>query len=67
MRIKTNLSSKELRLVSKGLANAAGKNQVDGKFMPENDAESELVTLVNASLDQMLGNLSIEIKELFNE
>lgn len=67
MKVKTNLSAKELTLVSKGLSSLAKKSQVDGKFTPENAAESELVSLAADSLDQMLDSLSFEIKDLFNE
>lgn len=67
MRLRTNLTSEELGLVSKGLAQLAKRNQVDGKFVPENPAESELVAFASDSLDKMLDSLSYEIKELFDE
>ena len=67
MKVKTNLSSKELVLVSKGLASLATKSQVDGKFKAANTAESELVSLVGDCVDDMLVSFSTEIKDLFNE
>jgi hypothetical protein len=67
MKVKTNLSSKELELVSKGLSQLAKHNQADGKFVPENPAESELIEFVSDSLDRMLDNISNEVKELFDE
>ena len=66
MKIKTNLTSAELVLVSKGLNSLAANEQKDGKFVPANKAESILLSQAGAALDEMLENLNTEIKELFN-
>lgn len=67
MRVKTNLSSAELVLVSKGLISLAANEQKDGRFVPSNEAESELLSKAGDCVDDMLDNLTYEIKELFNE
>jgi hypothetical protein len=67
MRVKTNLTSAELVLVSKGLNSLATTEQKDGKFVPSNKAESSLLASAGSALDEMLDNLTTEVKELFNE
>jgi hypothetical protein len=67
MRVKTNLTSAELVLVSKGLNSLAATEQKDGRFVPANEAERTLLSQAGDALDEMLENLTVEIKELFNE
>ena len=67
MKIRTNLTSKELVLVSKGLNKLAIMEQKDGKFKPSNAAEKDLLALTGSCLDEMLESLTSEIKELFDE
>ena len=67
MKVKTNLSSFELELVSKGIGQLAKQGQADGKFIPENEAESGLLSLASSVLDEVLDSLNGGIKELFDE
>lgn len=66
MKVKTNLTSAELVLVSKGLNSLATTEQKDGKFVPANKAESTMLSLAGTALNEMLANLTTEVKELFN-
>ena len=67
MKAKTNLNPRELLLVSKGL-NQMAKNQIsEGKFVPHNEAERELLDQANDVLDEMLINLKSEMSYLFSK
>jgi len=66
MRVKTNLSSEELELVSKGLSRLAKAQQQDGRFEPSNPAEKALLSEVSDSLDQMIDSLKLATKEVFD-
>jgi hypothetical protein len=65
MKVKTNLSSEELMLVSKGLNHLAKQQQVDGRFVPNNPAEKALLAEAGGSIDEMLDSLKSEVSELF--
>lgn len=65
MKVKTNLSSDELNLVSKGLSRLAAKQQEDGKFVPNNSAEKDLIAQATDSLEEMLLSLKYQVSEMF--
>lgn len=65
MKVKTNLSAEELRLVSKGLSRLASRQQEDGQFVPSNPAEKDLLAQASDSLDEMLASLKFQVSELF--
>jgi hypothetical protein len=65
MKVKTNLTADELELVSRGLSSLAKSQRADGKFVPNNPAEKELLDEVDSALDTMLGSLSQEVATLF--
>jgi hypothetical protein len=65
MKVKTNLSSEELMLVSKGLSKLASKQQADGRFVPNNPAEKELLAEAGGSIDEMLNSLKSAVSDLF--
>jgi hypothetical protein len=64
MKVKTNLSSEELMLVSKGLSKLASK-QADGVFVPNNPAEKDLLAEAGGSIDKMLDSLKLAVSDLF--
>lgn len=66
MRVKTNLSSEELELVSKGLSRLAKAQQQDGRFEQSNPAEKALLSEVSDALDQMVDSLKLATKEVFD-
>jgi len=65
MKVKTNLTPDELRRVSKGLNKLAAQQQEDGRFVPNNPAESQLLAQASDTLDEMLDCLKREISDLF--
>jgi len=65
MKVKTNLTADELELVSRGLSSLAKSQRADGKFVPSNPAEKELLEEVDSAVDTMLGHLSREVATLF--
>jgi len=65
MKVKTNLSSEELMLVSKGLSKLAKKQQADGRFVPNNPAEKDLLAEAGGSIDEMLDSLKSAVSDLF--
>jgi len=65
MKVKTNLTSEELRLVSKGLSRLAKQQQTDGRFVPNNPAEKDLLAEAGDSIDQMLDSLKSAVSDLF--
>ena len=67
MKVKTNLSSNELQLVSKGLSRLASIQQEDGKFVPNNPAEKDLIDQASDSLEEMLISLKFQVSEMFKE
>lgn len=65
MKVRTNLSADELELVSKGLSKLAKSQRSDGKFVPQNKAERQLMSSVDDALDTMVGTLFKEVDDLF--
>lgn len=65
MKIRTNLSPKELQLISKGLTKAA--DQFSQEIILENKAEQDLETVLDKNFSLMLDNLHKEIYTLFSK
>lgn len=65
MKVKTNLSAEELMLVSKGLGRLAKQQQADGRFVPNNPAEKDLLAEAGGSIDEMLDSLKSAVSDLF--
>jgi len=52
-------------LVSKGLSKLAKKQQADGRFVPNNPAEKDLLAEAGGSIDEMLDSLKSAVSDLF--
>lgn len=63
MKVKTNLSPRELEAVGKGLTKLA-KSQRERPFPTENNAERELLRRTNHAFDVMLESLQSEIADI---
>lgn len=63
MKIRTNLTPAELKLMAKGLAKSADKAQ-EGHYTPENPAEVELNKQVDAIFETFTSSLSKEFKRI---
>lgn len=63
MKIRTNLTPNQLDLISKGIKVAADRTRVR-EYIPENNAESELLRKVDTVFDTMLDSLQDEISSI---
>ena len=64
MRVKTNLTAKELELAGRGLQALAKSQNVNKSYKSENPAERELLRKLDYSLDMALENMQAEISDL---
>lgn len=62
VKVHTNLSSAELALVAKGLSKLASKGG-SRKFVPDNQAERDLLKDLTGSFEEMIDNLSKDVAE----
>jgi hypothetical protein len=63
MKIKTNLSPRVLSKIAKGISIAADK-QRQRPYVPENNAESELLRKADSAFDTMLNSLQEDVAAL---
>jgi len=63
MKIRTNLSPEQLENIAKGIKVAADKQRVR-PYVPENNAESELLRKADSALDLMLDSLQEEVANI---
>lgn len=66
MKINTNLTPGELRVVAKGLQKAADMQQT-GEYTPENPAEKLLMDMIEVVFTKYYNKLTAEIGEIINE